>query len=160
MITSGTLTNGTNEPAIIASPPNSSVRAVTQAVKCGAGTLNAWSMSANPSTPRLNFANPWAAKPKPMIRRSGSKANPDHDLLFCKFNIVLSGFVKRSEEAGSLTLTFSQVSAKTLSTKIESRYSTNLFRHAEPAASVRKADNTTTVKNWCKMIEPACLALV
>src|SRR5690348_8115495 len=70
----GMLTSATTAPTNIAKPVTSSVRVVSQAMKCGNGTPIHVSTPANLSGPRLNLAQPWAMNPNPMTRRSSSDA--------------------------------------------------------------------------------------
>src|SRR5882724_606750 len=48
---------------------------VNHAVKCGAGTANAWRIAANASGPLDSLAKPCSMKPKPTIRRNGIGAH-------------------------------------------------------------------------------------
>src|SRR6185436_18941998 len=72
---SGPASGTTASPAIRHSPPASSRSDVAHATNTGAGTPSAWRMTAKCSGPRPSFANPWAAKPNPTMRRTGRMAH-------------------------------------------------------------------------------------
>jgi hypothetical protein len=59
-----------------AAPCNSNpAQSVNHAVKCGAGTANAWRIAANASEPLDGLAKPCSMKRKPTIRRNGIAAH-------------------------------------------------------------------------------------
>src|SRR5512134_173211 len=53
-------------------------------------------MEAKFSGPRLSFAYPWAAKPNPMISRSGTSAHVAVDILVCTFGLALPSVAHRA----------------------------------------------------------------
>src|ERR1700679_2799615 len=69
-------------PNSAASPPKISIRVVSHAMKCGAGTPMAWRTTAKASGTLDSLAKPCCMKPYPTISRSGMGAQRVTDARF------------------------------------------------------------------------------
>src|SRR3954452_19865062 len=91
----GMLARVTNAPNNTANPPMSSVSMLTHAMRCGAGTPNAWSTDANTSGPRDSFRNAWTMNPYPTRSRNGMGAHRENDKLLLAFEPGLQSSCSR-----------------------------------------------------------------